>query len=435
MIRLFFRNAIVLTSTALLIVLITRLVLDGSPDTTALALLRGHAEHAAQTISKTPPVERRERAALLGKELGYRVMLEEASGSPQTRSETRKGRLYIVSRVPDNPGQIVFGPLPIDHVTRFATVAMLAILIACIVSLLVSILVFRQIRELEDVATRMHKGDFDARAQRDESNALDTIALSLNQLADRVGQLLNDERELLRTVAHEVRTPISRMHFRVESINRKAKGELPKEAAGLISDLEQVDKLFEELLTYVGFDEFHQDRPELKTATVDVVASVTRVAREVTEVNDAVSVEIRSDEGAHVSANQKLFDRATSNLVLNAMAYGGSTIHIDIRVFEDECVVDVQDSGPGIPEDDRPKVIKPFVRLSKKKTKGTGLGLAIVSRIMRLHGGTLHIVDAPTGGASVQLVWKNSHRERRALRGLGRRLTSRGQQDEPEARS
>jgi signal transduction histidine kinase len=70
-------------------------------------------------------------------------------------------------------------------------------------------------------------------------------------------------------------------------------------------------------------------------------------------------------------------------------------------------VVDVQDSGPGIPELDRPKVIKPFVRLSTKKTRGTGLGLAIVTRIMTLHQGKLHIVDAPTGGASIQLVWKN----------------------------
>ena len=120
---------------------------------------------------------------------------------------------------------------------------------------------------------------------------------------------------------------------------------------------------------------------------IDVHESVSRVANDVTSVNEDVKVEIRADEGAKVRANQKLFDRATSNLVLNAMAYGGDTIYIDIRVFDKECVVDVQDTGAGIPEEDRPKVVKPFVRLGKKKTKGTGLGLAIVSRIMRLHGG------------------------------------------------
>ena len=67
---------------------------------------------------------------------------------------------------------------------------------------------------------------------------------------------------------------------------------------------------------------------------------------------------------------------------------------------------------PGIPEHDRPKVIKPFVRLSEQKTRGTGLGLAIVTRIMRLHGGRLHILDAPDGGASIQLVWPSSAAKR-----------------------
>jgi nitrogen fixation/metabolism regulation signal transduction histidine kinase len=59
-------------------------------------------------------------------------------------------------------------------------------------------------------------------------------------------------------------------------------------------------------------------------------------------------------------------------------------------------------------------VIKPFVRLSTKKTRGTGLGLAIVTRIMNLHQGKLHIVDAPSGGASIQLVWKNVNYKPRA---------------------
>ena len=102
-----------------------------------------------------------------------------------------------------------------------------------------------------------------------------------------------------------------------------------------------------------------------------------------------------------------MFERAVTNLLLNAVAYGGPTIRVFVRDFAQECVIDVQDSGPGIPELDRPKVIKPFVRLSSKKTRGTGLGLAIVTRIMNLHQGRLHIVDAPTGGASIQLVWKN----------------------------
>lgn len=419
----FARLVLILASAILMTLLLTWALIDGSPGETARVLLRGHAERVAAEVAETPPVGRSQKAEEFSQALGYGVGLEAAEGSAATRSEKRGGNLFIVARVPDNPGQVALGPLPFGYSTRLATVGGLALLVSCLIAFLVSFAVLRRIRGLEEVAARMNKGDFSARAVRDESDVLDGLGLSLNQLADRVGELLQDERDLLRTVAHEVRTPISRMHFRVESISRKAKTDGSKEAVGLVSDLDQVDRLFEELLTYVGFDEFHQDRPELQTTTVDVVESVTRVANEVTSVNADVVVEIRADQGAEVVANQKLFDRATSNLVLNAMAYGGPKIYIDIRVFDKECVVDVQDTGDGIPEEDRLKVVKPFVRLAKKKTKGTGLGLAIVSRIMRLHGGELHIVDSPMGGASVQLAWQNAETSVRSRRGLGRQAT------------
>ncbi len=420
MIALFTRVALILASAILLTLLLTWLFVDGSPSETARVLLRGHVEGIAKELAATPPVERNDKAASLEEQLGYGVSLEEARGEGGTRTEKRAGSLYVVARVPGNPGQVALGPLPFGYATSLRVVTVAGLFVVCVLALLVSLVVTRRIRGLEEVAARMHAGDFSARAERDESDVLDGIGSSLNRLADRVGELLHDERDLLRTVAHEVRTPISRMHFRVESISRKAQSDSPKEAAGLVSDLEQVDKLFAELLTYVGFDEFHQDRPELQTSVIDVAESVSRVAKEVTSTNEGVEVEIRADDDARVVANAKLFDRATSNLVLNAMAYGGEKIFIDIRVFENECVVDVQDTGPGIPEDDRPKVIKPFVRLAKKKTKGTGLGLAIVSRIMRLHGGQLHIVDGPKGGASVQLAWQNAKPHRKSRRGFGR---------------
>jgi signal transduction histidine kinase len=146
----------------------------------------------------------------------------------------------------------------------------------------------------------------------------------------------------------------------------------------------------------------------LQIKEIPVAATVRRLVDEVTSTDDSVTVEVQGTDAAFAMANAKLFERAVTNLLLNAIAYGGPKITVFVRAFAEESVVDVQDSGPGIPELDRPKVIKPFVRLSTKKTRGTGLGLAIVTRIMNLHHGKLHIVDAPTGGASMQLVWKNA---------------------------
>jgi two-component system sensor histidine kinase RstB len=333
--------------------------------------------------------------------------MEERTGAPDIRSEWRSGQLYVVAPVPQTPGQLAFGPLPHERPTEVPLAVVVVLGVALIAAWLGLRPVFRRIRSLETASARMCKGDFTVRVNDDPSQMMAGIGRSLNQLADRIGQLLNDERDLLRTVAHEVRAPISRMRFRVERIHERVADELGKDARGLVTDLQQVDNLFEELLTYVAFDEFDAERPALQTKPIPVAEAVRRLVDEVTSTEKSVTVEVRGSETAVVVANSKLFDRAVTNLLLNAVAYGGPKITVFVRDFAEECVVDVQDSGPGIPELDRPKVIKPFVRLSAKKVRGTGLGLAIVTRIMNLHQGRLHIVDAPTGGASIQLVWKN----------------------------
>src|SRR6185503_21380498 len=75
-----------------------------------------------------------------------------------------------------------------------------------------------RVRSLEQAAAAIRAGNFATRVRHDAGDSLDNIGASLNQLADRIGQLLSDERDLLRTVAHEVRAPISRMRFRIERI-------------------------------------------------------------------------------------------------------------------------------------------------------------------------------------------------------------------------
>jgi signal transduction histidine kinase len=158
----------------------------------------------------------------------------------------------------------------------------------------------------------------------------------------------------------------------------------------------------------VAFDEFDYQRPVLQTTSIPLASSVRALVDEVTATAADLSVTVQGSESAMIVANRRLFERAVTNLLLNAMSYGEGKIAVWVREHEQHCVVDVQDNGPGIPERDRLQVIKPFVRLGKKKTRGTGLGLAIVTRIMALHEGRLHIVDAPGGGASMQLVWKNA---------------------------
>ena len=349
---------------------------------------------------------------MITRKIGFPVGFRELGQGGPPRSAWSGGRLFILAPLPDSSGELVLGPLPHDpQVARNReTLGVLPALLAALAGLFTAVPMARSIRALEKTARTMQEGNLTARAKAEHGDPLASVGLSLNDLADRIDQLLSDERDLMRTVAHEVRAPIARMHFRVEMLQEAVSAQHRRHATGLVGDLGQVDELFEELLTYVAFDEFDQERPSLQTQTFAAGEAVQAVVDGISGATDGKTIQISGDPETPVVANRKLFDRAVSNLINNAVAYSESSVNVVLRRHPRACVVDVQDDGAGIPEAERSRVVKPFVRLDSgdKKPKGTGLGLAIVKRIMRLHKGGLHIVDAPRGGASVQLVWENS---------------------------
>lgn len=418
MLKFYLRIVIAIGLAITCFALLFRVFLIDPLDVQVERLLGGQARMHAEAIAQIPPVERRAAVQRLESSLGFGVRPEQQTGPTKLHAEWRRGNLYLIAPVPESPGQLAFGPLPFRSPAAPPLVPVIVLALSALAAWVSIAPLMRRVRSIEAAAAQMCRGDFGVRTGISDANdMLDGIGGSLNQLAERIGQLLSDERDLLRTVAHEVRAPIARMRFRVERILSQVGEEASKDVVGLVGDLQRVDSLFDELLTYVAFDEFDYERPPLQTAAVEVYPAVQRLVDEVTST-DNVQARVHGSTSARVVANPKLFDRAVTNLLLNAMAYGEGRIDIHIREFVSECVIDVQDNGPGIPELDRPKVVKPFVRLGKKKTRGTGLGLAIVQRIMSLHQGRLHLVGAPGGGASIQLVWPNASAPRSSQRSL-----------------
>jgi two-component system sensor histidine kinase RstB len=370
-------------------------------------VLRGPSQLIARNLAHTPPPERAAEAERLSSLLGYPVRLETETKGGRPFAEWRGSQLALVAPLPDGHGQAVLGPVPIgEGQASFLPVMGLVLLLATSFIAVAAWPLVQRVRTLEALAARMCEGHFEVRCETDPGEPLSGLGASLNQLADRIGQLLSDERDLMRTVAHEVRAPFSRMRFRVAMLQTAAQEQATRHANGLVADLKEVDSLFEELLTYVAFDEFDHERPELTTTTFTLGEAVQAVVAEIADTAPHVRISVEGELEASVVANRKLFERAVANLVRNAVAYCDSRVLVILRSFPSARVIDVQDDGPGIPQLERPRVIKPFVRLDTgRKARGTGLGLAIVTRIMRLHHGSLHLVDAPRGGASCQLVW------------------------------
>jgi two-component system sensor histidine kinase RstB len=417
--RLLLRLALAILGAMLVARLATSYSQDQAQRDEVQRVLGGAGQIVARHLSDLPPPERPAEAERLSSVFGYPVRLETEVTTRSVLAEWRGAKLALLAPLQDDGGQVVLGPVPVaERSLGFVVWLLGSVVLVPVLTLAAVWPLLRRVRSLEDLAARMCEGNFAARSRVEPGEALAKLGGSLNHLADRIGQLLADERDLMRTVAHEVRAPISRMRFRIEMLQGTTSDQSTRHTTGLDADLKQVDSLFDELLTYVAFDEFDHERPELTTTTFTLGEAVRPVVAEIADTAPGMAISVEGDDEATVVANRKLFDRAVANLVRNAVNYGSSQVRVIMRRFPQASVVDVQDDGPGIPEAERPRVVKPFVRLERggRQVRGTGLGLAIVTRIMRLHQSNLHIVDAPRGGASCQLVWNQPAVRRKTWR-------------------
>lgn len=409
MIQLLIRSSLAMGLASLLTQVIAALAINASHSDDLLVNLTGPVQLVAEQIANTPLLARQDRAEQLAASFGYPVAFQDLTVQGPPRTVTRGEQTWIVTPLPDASADLVLGPLKQDPWSKryLPTLALLPPLLSMLAGLLICIPLLRSIRQLETVAVTMREGNLQVRTTPRPGEAHARLGAALNGLADRIDQLLSDQRDLMRTVAHEIRAPISRMRFRVEMLEQICAPEHQRHCTGLINDLAQIDKLFAELISYVAFDEFDYERPAWTTDTFPIGEAVHCVVNEIADVPAERTITVLGDAQALVVANRKLFERAVTNLLLNAVAYSDAEVRVVLREHRTAVIVDVQDDGPGIPEADRPRVIKPFVRLARqgRRPRGTGLGLAIVQRIMSLHKGELHIVDAPGAGASCQLIW------------------------------
>ena len=115
------------------------------------------------------------------------------------------------------------------------------------------------------------------------------------------------------------------------------------------------------------------------------------------------------DQGSWIEAEPRYLHRALQNLLSNAIRYAETRVRVSYRVSLDRCQVDVEDDGPGVPEDRWERLFTPFFRVDDSRTRvtgGHGLGLSIVRRIIRWHGGRVSIARSQAlGGACFTLAW------------------------------
>ncbi|KEF31103.1 Putative two-component sensor [Marinobacter nitratireducens] len=267
------------------------------------------------------------------------------------------------------------------------------------------------LRSVESVAIRIARGELGARVEGGDSNLVSRLAKSFNGMAEHIQRLVQVQREMIHAVSHELRTPVARIRFGVQMIEECQDQEaLHKQLDGIDGDIQELDELIDEILTYARLE---QGGPVFSLQEESVVDLVNQVVSEQQLIRPALSIEADIDEGSEQWAlsdiEPRYIHRAIQNLVGNAGRYANGRVVVHCHLDEDNCRVDVEDDGPGIPEEDWEKVFTAFARLDDSRTRtsgGYGLGLSIVRRILYWHGGQAFVGRSESlGGARFSLVW------------------------------
>ena len=257
----------------------------------------------------------------------------------------------------------------------------------------------RRIHALSHVAERFGEGDLDSRAETSQADAFGELTGAFNRMADQIKGLIEDQNELLRAVSHELRTPLARLFFMLDDAEAAGtEEEKNKQLERIQKTLTEMNDLVEELLRFVRLDRKDEE-------AIREIISVRAVVEEMPEVahdlREDVDVEV-SCGNEKVKVIPRLFKRAVLNLVTNAARHADSRVWVRSWQEADTVILAVDDDGPGVPEAQRQRILKPFIRADESRSSrigGVGLGLAIVSRVMSLHEGSVEITDSPEGGA------------------------------------
>jgi signal transduction histidine kinase len=230
----------------------------------------------------------------------------------------------------------------------------------------------------------------------DAEDELHRLAVTLNDMLDRVDVARRRQRAFVADAAHELRNPLASLRAQLEVAERRGGGIPPDRLADLVAETERLSRLADDLLLLARLDDTGAGRPE--GAPVEMSALV----RDVTEryAGARVPVAVADLPRLWVTGRPDELRRVLANLLDNAVRHAAAEVRVGVSADGTDVVVVVADDGAGIAASDRERVFERFTRLDDARGRdegGAGLGLGIVRELVRGHGGTVRLVDAGTG--------------------------------------
>lgn len=322
-----------------------------------------------------------------------------------TLSHPDHGRYLIILSRPPRPFILrILGPLgPWGLIT-------LAVLISGGICFWLARTITRPIRQLRTAGHALGQGRFETRvpeATAQRRDELGDLARGFNLMAERLEKLMASQRQLLRDVSHELRSPLARLQAALtlaadtdDEVARKRNLERTD------AEVERLNRLIGEILGYARLSEGVQPRIA-EFDLVDLIEDIAASAR-LEGAPRGLRVEAKTPASLTLPADEELLHRAIENVVRNALHYAPaqSVIEIDLEPGTEAATILVSDRGPGIPESRLEDVFEPFVRLSTERSEsgsGGGVGLAIARSAIQHHDGDIWAENRPGGGLTVRI--------------------------------
>ena len=357
-----------------------------------IRLLPAEPEDRIETLpdSRFIRLLQRELNARLGDHTRIAASVDEVSG------------FWVSFRLDDADDEEYWLVLSRDRATRdFASPwllwGLLAVALALAVAWIIASRISRPLKAMAKSAETVGRGQKPAPLPEDGAEELSRLAVAFNTMAADLERHEKDTSEVLAGISHDLRTPLTRLRLEAEmSVADSAR-------QAVVSDIEQMEAVISQFMDYA-----RTESGEAPVAT-DISALLAGIADRQRYVGHPLTMEI--GELPETMLRPKAISRAITNLIDNAVKYGGGEITLAAAAVNGEIQVEISDHGPGVPQEEIERLKRPFTRLENARTNatGTGLGLAIVERIARLHEGRLDLLPNPGGGLLVRLVLPVRH--------------------------
>ena len=315
------------------------------------------------------------------------------------------GEFVLVTRWERPPMPPVFGEAGYRYM-RLAGLLLTAFLVCFVFARYLS----APIVKLSAAAKNFADGNLQTRVSDDVGRRHDEIgrlARDFDEMAERIGALIDSQKRLSRDVSHELRSPLARLNVALELAKQKSNAE----TINLLDRIEREGKRLNEMIAQIltlsklesGSEIIEKRRINLTKLLERVVADADFEAE-----NQNKKVEIVTTMTAEISGNDNLVRSAIENVLRNAVRYSETKTEVSLEKKSDRIIVKIRDDGQGVPDSELANLFTPFYRVGEareRKSGGVGLGLAIAEQAVQTHHGRIFAANSTGGGLEIQIIF------------------------------